>query len=199
MTNSTQEKIIGSNLRLIRSGSVEMAWGPKRPQGPHPLATAAAITELARLEKWAFRPRHKRTDFYEYLDGILKLYLKWKDRNCAGKGATRVLAEIYPDKVKICRGTHTIRCIIDASSPGIDALSKGDKEDEEKKRSRWANALRYAAKNRATVKEIGLGGFFGRNGGPAGCAGQMTAIQKAKKGSSNPVRAPKGTMKSSGP
>jgi hypothetical protein len=147
-----------------------MAWGPKRPPGLDPVATRAAIKKLARLEKWAFRPRHKRTDFYECLDGVLKLYLKWKDRNCAGKAAKRVLAEIYPDKVKIRRGTHTIRCIIDASSPGIDALSKGDKEEEEKKRSRWANALRYAAQNRATVKEIGLGGFFGRNGGVSGCA-----------------------------
>ena len=31
------------------------------------------------------------------------------------------------------------------------------------------------------MKEIGLGGFFGRNGGVAGCARQMTAILKAKK------------------
>ena len=155
-----------------------MAWGPKRPQGPHPLATAAAITELARLEKWAFRPRHKKTDFYEYLDGVLNLYLKWKDQNCAGKAAKGVLAEMYPDKVKIRRGTHTIRCIIDASSPVIDALSKEDKEAEEKKRSCWTSALRYAVRNKATVKEIGLGGFFGRNGGPAGCARQMAAILK---------------------
>ena len=77
---------------------------------------------------------------------------------------------MYPDKVKIRRGTHTIRCIIDASSPVIDALSKEDKEAEEKKRSRWTSALRYAVRNKATVKEIGLGGFFGRNGGVAGCA-----------------------------
>ena len=76
-----------------------MAWGAKPAQGPDPVATRAAITELARMEKWAFRPRHKRTDFYEYLDGVLKLYLKWKDRNCAGKAAKGVLAEIYPDKV----------------------------------------------------------------------------------------------------
>ena len=84
---------------------------------------------------------------------MLKLYLMWKDGNCAGKAAKGVLAELYPGRVKICRGTHIIRCIIDASSPVIDAFSKEDKEAEEKKRSRWTNALRYAVRNRATVKE----------------------------------------------
>ena len=147
-----------------------MAWGPKRRHGPDPVATRAAITKLARLEKKCFGPRHKKTDFYEYLDEVLKLYLMWKDGNCAGKAAKGVLAELYPGRVKICRGTHIIRCIIDASSPVIDAFSKEDKEAEEKKRSCWTNALRYAVRNRATVKEIGLGGLFGRNGGVAGCA-----------------------------
>jgi hypothetical protein len=176
-----------------------MAWKPKPAQGPHPFATRVVTTKLARLEKRALGPRHKRTDFYEYLEGVLKLYLMWKERKYAGKKARRVLAEMYPDKVKIRRGTHTIRCIIDASSPAIDALSKGDKEAEEKKRSRWKNALRYAVRKRATVKEIGLGGFFGRNGGPAGCAGQMAAILKAKKSHGISFPSPKGTMTSSGP
>jgi hypothetical protein len=175
-----------------------MTWG-KPAQGPHPFATRAAITELARLEKRALGPRHKRTDFYEYLEAVLKLYLRWKDRNCAGKGAKGVLAELYPGRVKIRRGTHTIRCIIDASSPVIDALSKEDKEAEEKKRSRWTNTLRYAVReDRATVKEIGLGGVFGRNGGVAGCARKMAAILKAKKGAKS-RSALKGAMKSSGP
>ena len=68
-----------------------MAWGPKRPQGPHPLATAAAITELARLEKWAFRPRHKKTDFYEYLDGVLNLFEVERPKLCwkGSKGSAR--------------------------------------------------------------------------------------------------------------
>lgn len=179
-----------------------MAWGPKRSQGPgagpDPVAKRAAITKLKRLEKRAFGPRHKKTDFYEYLDGVLKLYLRWKDRRYAGE-ARRVLAELYPGRVKIRRGTHTIRCIIDASSPGINALTKEDKEAEEKKRSRWTNALRYAVRDRATVKEIGLGGFFGRNGGPAGCARKMSAIRRAKKKGRSPVPAPKGTVRSSGP
>ena len=141
-----------------------IARGPKRPQRPRPSETRAAITKLARLEKKCFGPRHKKTDFYEYLEGVLDLYLMWKDRNCAGKAAKGVLAELYPGRVEIRRGTHTIRCIIDASSPVINALSKVDKEAEEKKRSRWTNTLRYAVRDRATVKEIGLGGFFGRNG-----------------------------------
>jgi hypothetical protein len=156
------------------------------------------ITELARLEKKCFGPRHKKTDFYEYLEGVFDLYLMWKDRDCAGKGAKRVLAELYPGRVKIRRGTHTIRCIIDASSPVINALTNEDKKAEERKRSRWTNTLRYAVRDRATVKEIGLGEFFGRNGGVAGCATQMAAILKAKKGAKS-RSALKGAMKSSGP
>lgn len=166
-----------------------MAWGPKRSQGPDPVATGAAITKLERLEKMAFGPRHKKTDFYEYLDGVLKLYFRWKDRRYAGKETRRVLAELYAGKVKIRRGTHTIRCIIDASSPGINALTKEDKEAEEKKRSCWTNALRFAVRNRATVEQIGLGGIFGRNGGPAGCATQWAAIAKGRKGARSAVTA----------
>jgi hypothetical protein len=158
-----------------------MAWGPKRPQRPRPSEAKAAITKLARLEKKCFGPRHKKTDFYDYLNGVFDLYLMWKDRNFAGNAAKEVLAELYPRSVKVRKGTHTIRCIIDASSPGINALTEEDKEAEEKKRSRWTNTLRYAVQNRATVKEIGLGGFFGRNGGVAGCATKMAATLKAKK------------------
>ena len=175
-----------------------MAWEPKRSERPHPSATRAAITKLAKLETKCFGPRHKKTDFYKYLEGVFDLYLMWKNRNCAGKGAKEVLAELYPDKVKIRKGTHTIRCIIDASSPGINALTNEDKESEEKKRSRWTNALRYAVRDRATVKQIGLGGFFGRNGGVAGCATKMTAILKTKKGAKS-GSALKGAMKSSAP
>ena len=40
---------------------------------------------------------------------------------------------MYPRSVKVRKGTHTIRCIIDASSPGINALTDEDKEREEKK------------------------------------------------------------------
>jgi hypothetical protein len=175
-----------------------MAWGPKRSERPNPSATRAAITKLAQLEKKCFGPRHKKTDFYEYLEGVFDLYLMWKDRNCAGKGAKEVLAELYPDKVKIRKGTHTIRCIIDASSPRINALTNEDKEAEEKKRSRWTNTLRYAGRDRATVKEIGLGRFFGMNRGVAGCATKMAAILKAKKGAKS-RSALKGAMRSSGP
>jgi hypothetical protein len=175
-----------------------MAGGPKRPQKPRPSETRAAITELARLEKKCFGPRHKKTDFYEYLERVFDLYLMWKDRNFARKATKGVLAELYPRSVKVRKGTHPIRCIIDASSPEIDALTKVDKEAEEKKRSRWTNALRYAVRDRATVKQSGLGGFFRSNGGVAGCATEMAAILKTKKGAKS-GSALKGAMKSSGP
>ena len=120
------------------------------------------------IRKKVLRTAAQKADFYEYLEGVFDLYLMWKDRNCAGKGAKEVLAEMYPRSVKVRKGTHTIRCIIDASSPGINALTDEDKEREEKERSRWKNALRYAVRNRATVKQSGLGGFLeGTVGSPA--------------------------------
>lgn len=131
---------------------------------------------------------------------MLKLYLQWKDRNCAGKEARAVLAELEPKRVKIRRNTHTVRSIIDASSKIIETLSVDDKKEEEKKRSCWTSALQFAAGKRASVEDIGLGAFFGRNGGPAGCAKQMAAIRKARKGAPNPVSASKKrTKKSSSP
>ena len=156
-----------------------MTKGPQQaPEQTGPFSKAAVdndIKRLRRIEEACFGPRHKKTDFYEYLEGVLKLYFKWKDGNFAGKAAKRVLAKLYPDRVKIRSNTQTIRSIIDASS----------KQDKQTK-SRWTNALRYAVKNRATVKDIGLGGFFGRNGGPAGCERKMAAIGKARKGARRP-------------
>jgi hypothetical protein len=178
---SLQAKI-GCWGRQRISGWIEMTKGPQQaPEQTGPFSKAAVdndIKRLRRIEEACFGPRHKKTEFYEYLEGVLKLYFKWKDGDFAGKAAKRVLAKLYPDRVKIRSNTHTTRSIIDASS----------KQDRQTK-SRWTNALRYAVKNRATVKDIGLGGFFGKNGGPAGCERKMAAIGKARKGARRPVAA----------
>jgi hypothetical protein len=54
-------------------------------------------------------------------------------------------------------GTHPIRVIIDATSTA-----------DNKTKSRWTRALRYAWRERRAWTE--LNGFLQENGGPAGCA-----------------------------
>ena len=157
-----------------------MTKGPQQaPEQTGPFSKAAVdndIKRLRRIEEACFGPRHKKTDFYEYLEGVLKLYFKWKEGVFAGKAAKRVLAKLYPDRVEICSHTHTIRSIIDASS----------KQDKQTK-SRWTNALRYAVKNRATVKDIGLGGFFGRKPDPLGVKGKWQQSEKRERAHGDPL------------
>ena len=169
-----------------------MAKGPQQaPKRPGPFSKAAIIDNyvkrLRRIEEECFGPRHKRTDFYRYLKPVLKGYLKWKDDKIRNE-SQRLLAELYPKRVKVRSDTDTICSIIDASS----------KQDKQEK-SRLTNALIYAVRKRVEVGKIGLSEFFENNGGVAGCASKMAAIRKAKKQRRNPVRTRRVTMKSSGP
>jgi len=189
--NSIQAKVRYRVMRRI-AGVIGVSKRPGRvPKRPRPFSEAAIIDNyikrLRRIEAECFGPRHKKTDFYRYLKPVLKGYLKWKDDK-KRKKSQKLLAELYPKRVKVRRDTHTIRSIIDASS----------KQDMQVK-SRWANALIYVVRNRVEVEKIGLSEFFAKNGGPAGCARKMSAIRRAKKKGRSPVPAPKGTVRSSGP
>ena len=80
------------------------------------------IEVLRALEERAFGPRHGKFDFYDYLDGVWKLYSKWKEANKAQTRAKR-LASMY--KFKLRKNTHPIRAIIDAGvtkSFGCDSI-----------------------------------------------------------------------------
>ena len=119
------------------------------------------IERLRRLERKAFGPRHKKTGFYDYLEAVWKLYLKWKAANKRLVRA-RQLAELYKDKVKLRKNTHTIRAIIDASSDADPQV-----------KSRWTRALQYVEKNAARVEQVGFQKFIEDNGGVYGCARGM--------------------------
>jgi hypothetical protein len=114
------------------------------------------IEKLVKLEERAFGARHGKCDFYDYLEGVWELYLEWKEAKRA-QGRTNRLASWY--KIKLRKGTHPIRAIIDASS------KKGVRE-----KSRWTRALQFAEKNRSQIEKVGLREFLESNGGPAGCA-----------------------------
>jgi hypothetical protein len=125
------------------------------------------IKKLRALEETAFGPRHGKYDFYDYLEGVWKLYSKWKGANKAQSRARR-LASMY--KFKLRKNTHPIRAIIDASSK----KSVGDK-------SEWTRALKYAARNRSQIDKVGFREFLASNGGPAGCAGKGANRRSGKK------------------
>jgi hypothetical protein len=71
------------------------------------------------------------------------------------------------------KGIHQIRMIIDATSRA-----------DNKTKSRWTRALRYAWHERREWKRLAT--FFEEHGGPTGCAARFAAL-KANKPATGPV------------
>jgi hypothetical protein len=117
------------------------------------------ITELIKLEQKCFAAR-SRFAFYDYLAALFELYFQLRRRNQAKPWARRI-AELFGLSKQ--NRTHPIRTIIDATSTA-----------DNKTRSRWSRALRYAWRERTTWEEFAS--FLRENGGPAGCARQLAAV-----------------------
>src|ERR1700730_16589133 len=142
------------------------------------------LKELRRLEKWAFRPRHGRFDFYEYLKGIYNL-CDWTDKKNTGRIGQRVE---NLRNLQVRAGTNPIRIV-------IDATSSSQKRDE---KSEWAQALQYAIRKK--TRGAAFKNFLKRNGGPSGCAKKMAALRKKKLASKQSLGARTwGKKKSSSP
>ena len=131
--------------------------------------TKREIETMRKIEEKVFGPRHGKTDFYEYLEAVLKLYADWKAGDKVKKRVPR-LARLYKNEVKLRKNTHPIRAIIDASSN-----QKADVKSE------WTRALQYALKQKSQVKNVGLKKFLEINGGVAGCASQVAKHRPHKK------------------
>jgi hypothetical protein len=123
------------------------------------------LEELRRLEKWAFRRRHGRTDFYEYLEGVYNL-CDWTDSVVSRRHERRV-ARLCDLNVRA--GTTPIRIVIDATASSQDRRPK----------SRWAQALEYALAKKAPPNRFKK--FLDQNGGVIGCADAMAALRKQKR------------------
>jgi hypothetical protein len=119
------------------------------------------IDDLRELERKCFASR-RRFAFYFYLAAVFELYVQLRRRNQAKPSARRI-AKL--SGVRKQNRTHPIRTIIDATSTA-----------DNKTRSRWSRALRYAWRERKTWTD--LDAFLRENGGPAGCARQFSAIRK---------------------
>src|SRR6202022_1284546 len=151
----------GEQMRFIKKAS-----GSAKPPAWE-VELKSKLKELRGLEKWAFRPRHGRTDFYKHLKGVYNL-CAWTDPKGARQMGRRV-AKLR--NLKVRAGTIPVRIVIDATSS-----SKGPRE-----KSEWAQALEYAISQKA--RGTGLKKFFKRHGGPSGCATAMAALRKGKAGS----------------
>jgi hypothetical protein len=117
------------------------------------------IDGLRRLERKCFASR-KRFAFYDYLAGMFELYVQLRRTKQARKAA-RLIAKLF--QLRLPKHTHPIRVIIDATSSA-----------DNKMKSRWTRALRYAWRERKAW--TGLKTFLRENGGPAGCAELFATI-----------------------
>jgi hypothetical protein len=119
------------------------------------------IEDLRELERKCFAARN-RFAFYDYLAAVFELYVQLRRRNQAKSWARRIAKLLGLLKQN---RTHPIRVIIDATSTA-----------DNKMKSRWTRALRYAWRERKIWTD--LASFLRENGGPAGCAKQFAAITK---------------------
>jgi hypothetical protein len=119
------------------------------------------IDDLRRLERKCFASR-SRFAFYDYLAAVIELYVKLRRTKQAKKAAT-LIAKLFGFHNQ--KRTHPIRVILDATST-----------TDNKTKSRWTRALRYAWHERESCTDVEA--FLRENGGPAGCAKQFAATTK---------------------
>jgi len=154
----------GAKLRN-RGSSVSKAKSanPAAPTGIAAAAIKIKIRELRELERQSFGPRHGKTDFYRYLNGIYKAR-DWTDSAGSTRSAKDVAALC---QVGTRKNKSPIRTLIDATS-----------SQDRQTKSEWAQALEYAIANK--VRGKGFKTFVKENGGVAGCAKKMAALRKRK-------------------
>jgi hypothetical protein len=120
-----------------------------------------AIDDLRKLERNCFASRSWFA-FYDYLAAVFELYVQLRRTKLTQKAATRI-AKLFGLRTE--KRAYPIRVITDGTSTA-----------DNKTKSRWSRALRYAWRERKTWTD--LRSFLRENGGPAGCAKQLVAIKK---------------------
>jgi hypothetical protein len=114
---------------------------------------------LKGLERKCFASR-SRFAFYDYLGAVLELFVQLR-RTKQAKPSARRIAKLFG--LRNQKRTHPIRVLIDATSTTDD-----------KTKSRWSRALKYAWLERKTWTDLKV--FLRDNGGPAGCAARFAAV-----------------------
>jgi hypothetical protein len=112
------------------------------------------------------RPGKRRFGVYRYLRDVYELYLELRFKRSARK-ATRRIAKIF--HLSIQRKSHPIRILIEASAGPEDNRAK----------SRWTQALRYAYGWRQPGNKLKL--TLETSGGISGCARKYADLQARRK------------------
>jgi hypothetical protein len=122
-----------------------------------------AIDGLRNLERRCFSSR-ERFAFYVYLAAVLRLYRRLRRSNHAKNVGQNIISLLG---LRQRKGRHLIRMIIDATSRA-----------DNKTKSRWTRALRYAWHERREWKHLET--FLQEHGCPAGCAARFAALKANK-------------------
>jgi hypothetical protein len=136
------------------------------------------IIDLQSLERKCFASR-SRFAFYDYLAGVFEFYVQLR-RKKQTQQVARLIAQLFGLQNR--KHAHPIRVIIDATSTA-----------DEKTKSRWTRALRFAWHERGRWGDMKI--FLNENGGPAGCAASFTALTTTKQDASRVVYRCPGTSR----
>lgn len=109
-------------------------------------------------------PGKRRVGLLRYLARVYGIYLDLRSKRTL-QAATREIAELAGIRVR--KGAHPIRLLIDASSGPEDP----------KQKSRWVAALRYLEGWQLPPEKVRWA--FNQNGGVYGCARKYAALNKA--------------------
>jgi predicted ATP-binding protein involved in virulence len=126
------------------------------------------LTGLQKIWKKSRTHRRGRFGFYRYLRAVYNWYAELRTTEGSAKKARDQIIKLHKLSKKL-RQNHAINVI-------IAATSKEDKRTQ----SRWAQALRYVWKYREQLERLSLADFLTKNGGPAGCAANLSQRIKPK-------------------
>jgi hypothetical protein len=151
------------NAAIARENKRETVKGRRPPEGWLRNSIKSRIEELRKLERWSFRAKHGRTDFYRYLEAVYSVQ-DWDDEEASERWSQWVAALF---KVRTRTDTHRIRTVIDASA-----------DQNRRVKSDWSRTLVHAL-----AKKVGKSDFLEflrKIGGPAGFKAKMAARKKSR-------------------
>lgn len=122
------------------------------------------LRKSAKKSRHDSRPGKQRYGLYRYLRDVYGVYLELRSRRTAKKATCRIAKILHLPRRQ---NSHPIRILIEASA--------GPEDNRQK--SRWTQALRYAFGWRLAPGRLSW--CFSVNGGIAGAASKYAALRKA--------------------
>jgi hypothetical protein len=163
MTNREQFAAVIERVKAKKKAAQTQAKRPPIPTGWRAASIERKIEKLRKKERWSFRAKHGRTDFYRYLEAVYGVQ-DWDDEKASERWSQSVAALF---KVRTRTDTHRIRIVIDASA-----------DQNRRVKSDWSRTLEHALAEK--VRKSDFLEFLGKIGGPAGFKVKMAAGKKGR-------------------